>query len=86
MRILRHYDNNITRIRQCAVSLGYGEPQILELVIFAIMDLRQAIDAIKKVMTKERLDRQMTGHASTPPVMTVKDIVMQGSGLYILAL
>ena len=50
------------------------------------MDLRQTIDVVKKVMTKERLDRQMTGHASAPPVMTVKDIVMQGSGLYILAL
>ena len=36
------------------------------------MGLRQVIDAIKRVMTKEKHDRQITGQASSTPFMTVK--------------
>ena len=48
-------------------------PTRLYLVIFPIIDLRQAIDAVKRIVTREILDRQMTGQASTSPFITGKD-------------
>ena len=65
-------DSYVIRIRQVANLLGYGEPQILEVfkntlptklywVLFPIEDLRQAIDTAKRILTKEKLDKQLTG-------------------------
>ena len=59
-------------IRQVATLLGYGEPQILEVfkhtlptnlywILFPIEDLRQAVDTAKRILTKEKLDKQLTG-------------------------
>ena len=36
------------------------------------MALRPAIDAVKRIMAKEELHRQMTGQASATPFMTVR--------------
>ena len=57
--------------------LNYGEMQILEnfkntlpywlyLTLINVNNLRDAIDLAKGVLTKEKLDRQLTGQSSTP--------------------
>ena len=57
-------DTYVTHIRQVAASLGYGEPQILEVIkntlptklywkLFPIEDLRQAVETAKRILTKE---------------------------------
>ena len=64
-------DAYLTHIRQVAALLGYGEPQILEVfkntlptklywILFPIEDLRQAVETAKQILTKEKLDRQLT--------------------------
>ena len=75
-------DSYVIRIRQVANLLGYGEPQILEVfkntlltklywVLFPIEDLRQAIDIAKRILTTEKLDKQLTGQTSTSPLMGI---------------
>ena len=60
------------RIRQVANPLGHGEPQILEVfrntlptklywVLFPIEDLRQAVDTANRILTKEKLDKEVMG-------------------------
>ena len=72
------------RIRQVANLLGYGEPQILEVfkntlptklywILFPIEDLRQAVDTAKRIVTKEKLDKQLIGQTSSSPFMSVRD-------------
>ena len=72
------------RIRQVATLLGYGELQILEVfkkalptmlywILFPIEDLRQAVDTAKRILTKEKLDKQLTGQTPTSPFMSVRD-------------
>ena len=77
-------DSYVTCIRQVATLLGYGDPQILEVfkntvptklywILFPIENLRQAVDTAKKILTKEKLDKQLTGQTSTSLLMSVKD-------------
>ena len=72
------------RIRQVANLLGYGELQILEVfkntlptklywILFPIEDLRQAVDTAKRILTKEKLDKQLTGQTSTSPFMSIRE-------------
>ena len=74
----------VIRIRQVATLLGYGELQILEVfkntlltklywILFPIEDLRQAVDMAKRILTKEKLDKQLTGQTPTSPFMSVRD-------------
>ena len=70
---------------QVAAMLNYGEMQILEnfentllyrlyLTLINVNNLRDAIDLAKRVLTKEKLDRQLTGQSSTPFIkMTSSD-------------
>ena len=78
-----HYDENVempdvyvTRIRQVAGLLGYGEPQVLEVfrntapnrlywVLFPIENLCEAVETAKRFLTKEKIDKQMTGQSTT---------------------
>ena len=71
-------DAYVTQIRQVATLVGCGEPQILEVfkntlptklyyILFPIEDLRQAVETVKTIMTKGKLDRQLTGQISTSP-------------------
>ena len=64
-------DSYVTRIRQVATLLGYEEPQILEVfkntlptklywILFPIEDLRQMVETAKRILTKEKLDKQLT--------------------------
>ena len=77
-------DSYVIQIRQEATLLGYGEPQILEVfkntlptklywILFPIEDLRQAVDTAKRILTKEKLDKQLTGQTSTSPFMNIRD-------------
>ena len=77
-------DSYVIRIRQEATLLGYGEPQILEVfkntlptklywILFPIEDLRQAVETAKRILTKEKLDKQLTGQTSTSPFMSIRD-------------
>ena len=62
---------------QVTAMLNYGEMQILEnfknilpyrhySTLINVNNLRDAIDLAKRVLTKEKLDRQLTGQSSTP--------------------
>ena len=77
-------DSYVIRIRQVTTLLGYGEPQILEVfnntlptklywVLFPIENLRQAVDTAKRILTKEKLDKQLTGQTSTSPFMSIRE-------------
>ena len=70
-------DAYVTRVRQVARLLGYREPQVLEVfkntvpnrlywVLFPIDNLCEAVETAKRFLTKEKIDRQMTGQSSTP--------------------
>ena len=41
--------------------------------MFPIEDLRQAVDTAKRILTKEKLDKQLTGQTSTSPFVSVRD-------------
>ena len=77
-------DAYVTQIRQVASSLGYGEPQILEIfkntlptklywILFPIEDLRQTVETAKGILTKEELDKQLTRQTSTSPFMSIRE-------------
>ena len=77
-------DSYVTWIRQVATLLGYKEPQILEVfkntlptklywILFPIEDLRQAVETAKRILTIEKLDKQLTEQTSTSPSMNIRD-------------
>ena len=60
------------------------EPQIIEVfkntlptklywILFSIEDLRQAVETAKRILTKEKLDRQLTRQTSATPFMSIRD-------------
>ena len=70
-------DSYILRMIQVTAMLNYGEMQILEnfkntlpyqlySMLINVNNLRDAIDLAKRVLTKEKLDRQLTRQSSTP--------------------
>ena len=83
-------DSYILKVKQVASLLNYGEPEILELfkntlpsklywILFPINDLREAIDTAKRVMNKEKLDKQLTGQTSNiSPFMKLGDDTHSG--------
>ena len=71
-------DACVNRIRQVVTLLGYQEPQVLEVfkntlhtklywVLFPTMDLRQAVETAKRILMKEKIDRQLAGQTSSTP-------------------
>ena len=46
-------------------------PTKLYWILFPIEDLRQAVDTDKRILTKQKLDKQLTGQTS--PFMSVRD-------------
>ena len=78
-------DAYVNRFKQVAVLLNYGEPQILELfkntlpnrlywVLFPIEDLRVAVDAAKRMLTKEKIDRQLSDQLGTTTPLIKVDV------------
>ena len=60
--------------------LNYGEPQILELfkntlpsrlyyMLYQINDIRTAVETSKRVLTKDKIDKQRMGNSSMSPSM-----------------
>ena len=37
------------------------------------MDLRQAVEMAKRILTKEKIDRQLAGQTSSTPFMNIKE-------------
>ena len=77
-------DAYVIRIRQVANLLGHQEPHILEVfkntlptklycVLFPIMDLRQAIEMAKRILMKEKIDRQLARQTSSTSFMIISD-------------
>ena len=77
-------DAYVTHIRQVAALLGYGELYILEMfkntlptklywILFPIEYLRQAVETAKRILTKEKLDRQLTRQSSSTPFISIRD-------------
>ena len=77
-------DSYVNHIRQVVTLLGYQEPQILEIlkntlptklhwVLFPIMNLTQVVETAKRILTKEKIDRQLAGQISSTPFMSVRD-------------
>ena len=71
------FDSYVLRISQVTAMLNYGEMQILEnfkntlpyrlcSTLINVNNLRDAIDLAKRLLTKEKLDRQFTGQSFTP--------------------
>ena len=70
-------DAYVIRIKQVARLLGYEDLQVLEVfknmvpnrlywVLFPIDNLHDAVETAKRFLTKEKINRQMTGQSSTP--------------------
>ena len=70
-------DAYIIRIKQVVRLLGYEDPQVLEIfknmvpkrlywVLFPIDNLCEVAETAKQFLTKEKIDRQMTGQSTTP--------------------
>ena len=77
-------DSYVTQIRQVATSLGYGKPQVLEVfkntlptrlywVLIPIEDIRETEETVKRILTKDKIDRQLAGQSSSASFMNVKD-------------
>ena len=85
-------DAYVTHIRQVSALLGYGEPQILEVfkhglptklycILFPIENLRQAVETAKRILTKEKIHKQLLEQSSSTPFMSIKDIPSRRSSL-----
>ena len=54
-------------------------PSKLYWILFPITNLRDAVDAVKRVLTKEKLDKQLSGQAgAATPFMKVGDVPHSG--------
>ena len=74
-------DSYVMCIRQVATLLRYGKPQVLKntlptslyWLLFPIEDLRQTIETAKRILTKEKIGRQLAGQSSLTSFMNIKD-------------
>ena len=73
-------DGYIHKVKQVAALLDYGEPQILELfkntlpsrlyyLLYQIDNLNATKETAKRILTKEKVDKQKTGQSSATPFM-----------------
>ena len=42
-------------------------------MLFPIEDLRKAVETVKRILTKEKLDKQLAGQSSSTPFMSIRD-------------
>ena len=77
-------DSYVTHIRQVAILFSYSKPQILKVfkntlptilywVLFPTENLRQVVETAKRILTKEKIDRQLVGQSFSTPFMSMKD-------------
>ena len=73
-------DGYVQKVKQVAALLDYGEPKILELfkntlpsrlyyLLYQTDNLKAAIETAKRILTKEKIDKQKTGQSSATPFM-----------------
>ena len=73
-------DAHIIKIKQVARLLGYEDLQVLEVfkntvpnrlywVLFPIDNLCEVVERAKRFLTKEKIERQMSGQSNTPFMM-----------------
>ena len=48
-------------------------PTKLYWILFPIEDLRQGVETAKRILTKEKLDKQLTGQTSASPFMSIRE-------------
>ena len=48
-------------------------PTKLYWILFPIEDLRHTVKTVKIILTKEKLDKQLTGQSSTSPFMSIRE-------------
>ena len=48
-------------------------PTKLYWILFLIEDISQAVETAKRILTKEKLDRQLTRQSSSTPFMSIRD-------------
>ena len=48
-------------------------PTKLYWVLFIIEDLRQTVETAKRILTKEKIDRKLSGQSSSTQFMSIKD-------------
>ena len=48
-------------------------PTKLYWILFPIDDLRQAVETATRILTKEKIDRQLSAKSSSTPFMSIKD-------------
>ena len=71
-------------IRKVATLLGYREPQILEVfkntlptrlywVLFPLDNLELAVEMVKKILAKEKIDGQLAEQSSSIPFMNIQE-------------
>ena len=53
--------------------LKHTLPTKLYWILFPIEDLRHVVETAKRILTKEKLDKQLTGQASTSPFMSIRE-------------
>ena len=77
-------ESYVTCIRQVATLLGYGQPQVLEVfkntlptrlywVLYPIDDLRLAVEMAMRILTKEKIERQLAGLSFSTPFMSIQE-------------
>ena len=73
-------DGYIHKVKQVAALLDYGEPQILKLfkntlpnrlyyLLYQVDNLNAVIETGKRILTKEKIDKQKAGQSSATPFM-----------------
>ena len=81
------FNSYATHMRQVATSVGYCEPRVLDVfkdtfptrlywVLFHIGDLRQIVEKAKRILKKERIDRQLAGQSSLTLFMNIKNFLL----------
>ena len=77
-------DTCVHSIRLVTTLLGYKEPQILEVfkntlptrlhcVLFPLDDLQLVVQMVKRILIKEKIDRQLVGQSSSTPFMNIQE-------------
>ena len=65
--------NTLRLWRTTGIGSIQSIPTKLYWILFPIEDLRQAVETAKRILTKEKLDKQLTGQTSAGPFMNIRD-------------
>ena len=74
-------DAYVYHIRQVANLSGYQIPQILDIfknthpskLYWVLFPIEDAVDTAKRMLTKEKIDKQLAGQSSSTSFMNIRD-------------